>query len=189
MSKKDVRTFYRRFSESLLGLGEKTQEIQETPVTHDEITEDAVEEFLTSLEEQTIEVIEPQIPDKFAQLNKFFHGQLDINDIAHIKDMDVTFDSYKADFTPFTDSLIIPPNCGLLMLWQWGPTSPVFVLKMVPPVIKNKLCDFLPKNYLAKRMALVVTSNNTATIRLVYVLTGVVTTDDPVHELIRRHGK
>lgn len=186
MSKKDVRTLYRRFSESLLGLGEKTQEI---PVTHDEITEDTVEEFLMGLEEQTIEVIEPQIPAQFAQLNKFFHGQLDINDIAHIKDMDVTFDSYEAFFTPFNDSLIIPPNCGLLMLWQWAPTAPVFVLKMTPPVIKNKLCDFLPKNYLAKRMALVVTLNNTAAIHLVYVLTGVVTTDDPVHELIRRHGK
>lgn len=62
VNKKDVRMFYRRFSESLLGLNETKKE---TPIENNGITDEEVEQFLITLEDDPVEKIEEVIPPKF----------------------------------------------------------------------------------------------------------------------------
>lgn len=129
------------------------------------------------------------IPDRFKQLDKFFNGMLTYGDVIRFADCELTEQSYESRYAGLGDTIDVPPHCDVVMLWQWAEDSPVFSLYMPCPVIKNRIKDIIPSKYLAKRMAIMAIADDFVSINLVYMLTGVISQHDPVHEEIRKHGR
>ena len=185
MNSKDKRNPYRHISRALRLIDSRNK-------IDDVIKVDPViavkEPTLAILDEKRTANNGQPIPAKFQQLDKFFHGMLTYGDVIRFADHELTDAGYDTRYAALTDAVTTPPQCGIVMLWQWAETSPVFSLYMPAPVIKNKIKDFLPTGYLAQRMAIMAMTDEHVSINLVYMLTGVISQHDPIHEEIRKHG-
>ena len=129
------------------------------------------------------------VPSKFKELNRFFNGQLTEADVIRFLDHEPTHDSNQGRYGSMTDRIRIPPHCDVVVLWQWDENSPVFSLYMPKPFVDNKLQNIIPRQYLAKRVAIMAMAYDHVSINFMYMLTGVVSKDDPIHEEIRKHGR
>lgn len=132
---------------------------------------------------------EYRIPDKFKPLNRFFNGKLTEADVIRFAEFDVTHDSNEGRYSAMKDTIRVPRHCDVVMLWQWDENSPVFSLYMPQPVVANRIEDIIPKQYLAKRIAIMAMADGYVSINLVYMLTGIISQHDPIHEEIRKHGR
>lgn len=133
----------------------------------------------------SLEFIRKNIPAKYNELNRFFRGMLTMDDISRFCDKDITYDSFDPNFAGPNDYLAVPSHCDVVVLWQWSGAQSVSALFIPKPFARIQISNLIPRSYVARRVAVMAMTDVHVSVNLIYVLNGIVSSTDPIHEEIR----
>lgn len=125
------------------------------------------------------------IPRAYLPLYHFFHGRLTPEDISRFSHLRVEKNSFNAQYLMDNNGMTIPKQSEVVCLWQFAETAMVNSIHINPPLVDFTIEELRPTRMAARRVAIVAYSNGKAFISLVHLLTGQVSKDDPIHEILR----
>jgi hypothetical protein len=143
-----------------------------------------IEQSLKDKNTPTIEYSTP-VPKEYMPLYNFFNGQLTPEDIDRFSHLKVAEGSFDAQFLSEKTVLSTQPDNRIIALWQFGVNAPVNAIHLTPPIVGFAIKDLLPDRFRARRVAIISCNGISTYVALVYLLTGLVSKADPIHEILR----
>lgn len=125
-------------------------------------------------------VIDTSKEDAWVPLKQFFNNQISDKDIAPFKDLPIA-NKPVTHYQSLECEVSVPPGYSVSLYWQWEQHAMVGSIHLGPPFTKSQLRQLMPRNRVAKRIALVVYNEEHVMLNYIYVLHGIISKDDPVH--------
>lgn len=125
------------------------------------------------------------VAKEYMPLYRFFNGQLTPEDISRISHLKVAPGSFDSQYLSENTILSTQPHNRLIVLWQFGDNAAVNTIHLNPPIIGFSIKDVIPPRLRARRVAVISYNDISAYIAPVYLLTGLVSIHDPIHEILK----